>query len=139
MVNKYAVIEAGTVVNIVKAEAAFAAASEWIEAPPGVSRGWTYDGSEFAAPTPPSAEELRARIAPVTMRQARLALHAAGLLASVETALAALLEPQKTASMIEWEYASEVRRDAPLIAAMTAALGLTEGQVDALFASASVL
>ena len=88
------------------------------------------------------ADEMRARNRvpmSVTMRQARLALLAAGLLAGVDAALAALPEPDKSAAVIEWEYALEVRRDSPLMAAVSAALGLTDEQVDALFVTAGSL
>ena len=71
----------------------------------------------------------------VTMRQARLALLAAGLLDSVSTAIAAA----GTAAQIEWEYAQEVRRDSGLVPAMAGALGLTDAQIDALFMAASEL
>lgn len=75
----------------------------------------------------------------VTMRQARLALRSAGLLANVETALAAMASPAKEIAKIEWEYASGVRRDSPLIGQLAVALGLTSAQVDALFVSAVAL
>jgi hypothetical protein len=71
----------------------------------------------------------------VTMRQARLALHAADLLATVDAAIA----QAGGEAQIEWEYATEVRRDSPLVANMTAALGLTAEQVDDLFRQASTL
>ncbi len=84
-------------------------------------------------------EEIRAAIRPVSMRQARLALLAAGVLGDVAPALAALPSPHRDAAEIEWEYASEVHRDAPLIAALGSALGLTEDQIDDLFAAAAML
>lgn len=71
----------------------------------------------------------------VTMRQARLALHSAGLLSSVDAAIAALDEPARTAAQIEWEYGSVVERTSPLIAI----LGQTEEQIDALFEAAMLL
>ena len=71
----------------------------------------------------------------VTMRQARLALHAAGKLAAVDAAI----QQSGTAAQIEWEYAQELRRDHPLVAALTPALGMTEAELDALFAQAAAL
>lgn len=73
----------------------------------------------------------------VTMRQARLALLGEGLLAQVDSAIDGLNEPQRTAARIEWEYATELRRDHPLVAALGGALELTEQQVDDLFVAAS--
>ena len=71
----------------------------------------------------------------VTMRQARLALLAAGLLDLVETAIAGA----GPAAKIEWDYATEVQRSAGLVPAMATALGLTDEQIDALFVTASTL
>lgn len=75
----------------------------------------------------------------VTMRQARLALHAAGLLAGVDAAIASLSEPAKTSASIEWEYASAVERNAGLVPAMAAALGMSEADIDDLFITAATL
>lgn len=75
----------------------------------------------------------------VTMRQARLALLGAGLLPMVETALNSLEEPQRSAALIEWEYAQEVKRDYPWVTQMVAVMGLTDEQVDNLFRAAAVL
>lgn len=75
----------------------------------------------------------------VTMRQARLALHAAGKLAAVNAAINALPDPPKTAALIEWEYSSTVRRDSQFVAMLGPALGLDEAGLDALFVAAAKL
>lgn len=75
----------------------------------------------------------------VTMRQARLALHAAGKLAAVNAAIAALPDPPKTAALIEWEYSSTVRRDSKFVAMLGPAIGLDSAALDALFIAASKL
>lgn len=71
----------------------------------------------------------------VTMRQARLALLQQNLLASVEAAVA----QAGTAAQIEWQYATELKRTHPLTISISAALGLTEQQLDDLFTLASTL
>lgn len=71
----------------------------------------------------------------VTMRQARLALLAAGLLDTVQAAIVAA----GPAAKIEWEYATEVQRSAGLIPAMATALGMTDAQIDVLFVAAAAL
>jgi hypothetical protein len=83
-------------------------------------------------PPPPPPES-------VTMRQARLALLGAGLLDAVEAALAAMEGAQGQAARIEWEYATEIRRDNPLFSALAAQLGLTGDALDALFVTAAGL
>lgn len=75
----------------------------------------------------------------VTMRQARLTLLGAGLLASVDAAIASLPSPQKEAARIEWEYAAEVQRSSGLVPMMAAALGLDDAVLDALFIEAERL
>lgn len=71
----------------------------------------------------------------VTMRQARLALNAAGLLGAVEAAVQAA----DKATQIEWEYAQTVERDWPTLALLAGALGLTDESLDALFSTAAQL
>jgi hypothetical protein len=84
------------------------------------------------APAPPPPATIPAT---VTMRQARLALHAAGLLATVTQAVAAA-GPEV---QIEWEYAATVDRTWPTMLVLQSALGLTDAQIDALFIAAAAL
>lgn len=77
--------------------------------------------------------------ASITMRQARLALLGAGLLASVDAAIDSLPSPQKEAARIEWEYATEVQRSSGLVPMMVVALGLDDAALDALFIEAAAL
>lgn len=71
----------------------------------------------------------------VTPRQARLALLGAGLLTQVEAAVT----NAGGAAKITWDYATQIRRTDPLVTTLGAALGLSDAQIDALFAQASVL
>lgn len=71
----------------------------------------------------------------VTNRQAKLALHAAGLLSTVNTAIAGAGE----AAQIEWEYAQTVDRASGLVPQMATALGMSDAQIDALFIAAATL
>jgi len=71
----------------------------------------------------------------VSARQARLALAGAGLLDAVEAAVAGL----SAFDRIEWEYATEIRRDHPMIASLAVALDLTTGEVDELFRVADMI
>jgi len=104
--------------------------------PVHVGGGWRQKWTK----RPMTAEELAATVpAVVTMRQARLALLAAGKLAGVEAALAGLPSPEREAAQIEWEYAAEVRRDNPIIALVAPALELDDAAIDALFVAAAAL
>ena len=77
--------------------------------------------------------------ASISMRQARLALLGAGMLASVGAAIAALPEPQKSAATIEWEYSNEVQRHNGFVEQLAPVLGLTTDQLDDLFRAAAQL
>lgn len=131
----YAIIENGIVANAVLAEPAYAAEQGWVKLPAGAGIGWHYDGQTFSAPPPPPP----AVPAIVTMRQARLALLAAGHLSKVDAALAALPSPQREAAKIEWEYATDVRRHSGLVTSVGQAIGLDASALDALFIHAATL
>lgn len=75
----------------------------------------------------------------VTMRQARLALLGAGLLTTVNDAIAAMTGVQGEAARIEWECSKEVQRDRALVQALGPTLGLTDAQLDALFVAAHAI
>jgi hypothetical protein len=86
---------------------------------------------EGLADSPPDSEVP----APVTPLQARRALSHAGLREAVEAWVAA--QPRDVQDA--WEFASEIRRDDPLIAAAAAALSLSTDALDDLFALAAGL
>lgn len=96
---------------------------------------WRGDRWEIEDAKPPVAPVPTA----VTMRQARLALLGAGLLAQVNAAIASMAGAEGEAARIEWEYALEVRRDSPLVAGLSAALGLTDEALDNLYRAAAGL
>ena len=75
----------------------------------------------------------------VTMRQARLALLAAGKLGQVAAAIAAMPSPAKEQASIEWEYSITVERQRPFVLQLGAALGLNDAALDALFTAAAAL
>jgi len=72
----------------------------------------------------------------VTMRQARLALLQAGLLTTVDTAIA---NGTDEAMKIEWEYTTSIERDWSSLITLTTAIGMTSEQLDDLFLLASTL
>lgn len=131
---RFAIIDAGRVVNHAEADADFAAAQGWI--PAADSRiGDLWDGQVFT-PAPPAPTPVPTA---VTMRQARLALLGAGLLDDIDAAINALPSPQKEAARIEWEYSQEVQRHNGFVSVLAPALGLTAEQTDALFVQAAKL
>lgn len=73
----------------------------------------------------------------VSMRQAKLALYAAGKLSTVEAAINALSEPDKTLALIEWNSASTVDRNHPTVSLISAAAGMSSAEIDSLFAAAA--
>lgn len=117
---QYQVFEGNAVVNTIEAT------PEFMEQ--------AYPAGNYAAlpPPPPQPNPVPSS---VTMRQARLALLAVGLLDDVEAAVAAA----GRAAQIEWEYATDVQRTHPLIAAVQAAQGMSNADVDQLFIAAAEL
>lgn len=75
----------------------------------------------------------------VTMRQARLALLGAGKLAQVDSTIASMPEPSRSAAQIEWNYSNEVQRHSGFVDVLGPALGLSSAQIDALFRAAAAL
>lgn len=133
MTNRYIKIENNVVVNAVLAD------QEWAESQGYVRHdkagpGWIYSNGMFSPP-PPEPEVFK----DLTMRQFKLGLHGAGLLSAVDAAIANLPEPQKSIAQIEFEYATIVVRTNPLVEILSAALGLTEEQVNDLWRTAQEL
>jgi len=97
--------------------------------PAGNAAQWRWsDGQIVSVPVVPAS---------VTPRQVRLVLLAQGLLKSVE----AMIAEQDEATQITWNYASEFRRDDPLLAQLAANLvpPLSSQQIDEFFIAAAAL
>ena len=132
---QYVIVENNIIVNVAEADAPLA--DNWEPLQVGAGIGWarTEPGMPFEAPAPAPSP-----VPPsVTMRQARLALLGAGLLASVDAAIDSLPSPQKEAARIEWEYTTEVQRSSGLVPMMGVALGLDDAALDTLFIEAAAL
>ena len=97
--------------------------------------GWTWDGETLTAPPAPPTPIPQS----VNMRKARLALHAAGLLTSVDAAIASMPEPDRTTASITWEFAETVDRGFGMVPAIAAILGMSDTQIDDLFIAAAKL
>ena len=83
-----------------------------------------------AADPPASTPAIPTSVSPA---QARLALHGAGLLAQVE----AIVASADVQTQIAWNSASVIERSSPTVGALSAALGLTDAQLDDLFTTAA--
>lgn len=91
------------------------------------------DALEASRAVDPVAELERKRAGMVVSRfQARAALHGAGLLSAVETAVA----NADPITQLAWADALEFRRNSPTIAALAGIVGLTDEQIDNLFIAA---
>lgn len=100
---------------------------------------------KFSLAEPMTQDELDARLTQkrarmrCTPRQARLALSRSGKYGEVRQFLAQLPADQKEEAEIEWEYATEFERTNGLLVTLTAAMGMTEQEVDDLFNLARTL
>lgn len=75
----------------------------------------------------------------VTPVQARLALLNAGIYEDALTSLESLTGSEKNRAMIEWEYASTIKRDNYFISVIGSQLNLSDAEIDNLFIAASKL
>jgi hypothetical protein len=96
-----------------------------ISNPPGP--GYTYDGTDWIAPPVYIPQS-------VTRFQGKAALMQAGLLASVEAAVAASTDPLLP---LAWDEALTFERQSAMVTGLAAALGLTSQQIDDLFVAAA--
>lgn len=96
-----------------------------------------FSGADKAEQEAAYLAQLKKALVPqsVSMRQARLALLAADLLDDVDN----MIKQIGRAAAITWEFATEVRRDNELIAAVKESKSLTDEQIDDLFIAASAL
>jgi len=105
--------------------------------PPEIPKGkrllWESINWQFEDLPPPPLPRV------VTMRQGRLALLQAGMLASVNIAFHNMHGIEGEAARVEWEYAQEIWRDNPLTGKMAELLGLDEAGLDDLFRAAVAL
>lgn len=92
----------------------------------------------YEPPAPPTDEERRAQMPALTARQFRLGLVQGGISPdTVEATIAAMpAGPDRDKAKIEWQYAAAFNRVHPLIETVSAALGLTPAQVDAMWLAA---
>lgn len=91
--------------------------------------------AEFDAWQVAQTSQKPATPAVVTMKQAQLALLAAGKLDAVD----ALVATQARAVQVVWATSGTVERANPLVASIGAALGLSDAQIDTLFEQAAKL
>ena len=70
----------------------------------------------------------------ITMRQARLYLLSKGLLGMVDSIVS-----QNEAWKIEWEYATDVVKNSPLVSALASELNLSAEDIDVMFSEASLV
>lgn len=109
--------------------------------PPEVPEGKValFQGGAWVFVTPPGDEDEDPPVAGVpqvvSRFQARAALHLAGLLAQIELVMADEETPMLT--RLAWRDAQEFRRTSPAVLSISASLGLTDEQLDALFTTAA--
>ena len=146
---KYALVQSNKVVNVIEANSSFIPLiinnydhieplDTTLEQYLGVGIGWlwTKERGLYSLDILPQ-EPINPVPQIVFMRQARLALLEVGLLDNIEQIINLLPEPLKSEARIEWEYATEVRRDWPTLNQIADHLNLTSEYVDELFILAS--
>lgn len=97
---------------------------------------WTVELRPVPDPEDPEGPPVDPLTLSLSPRQIRLMLASEGLLTQAETILEGLEEPQRTAALIEWQYATEFKRDHPLLLQVAQALELSDTQIDDMWAQA---
>ena len=94
--------------------------------------GWAVTDQAYVAPAPDAPVP-----AAVSRFQARAALLAAGLLATIENAVAAYDGEDASLVQLAWSEATEWKRLSPTVTALASIVGLTDQQLDDLFIAAA--
>lgn len=120
-----------------------------IDIPEGQYAIWTGAGWSLTVTPPPveqapeeepvSQPEVIPKVSVVSMRQARRILFQYGYLSSVDEFIATLPSPEREIAQIDWEYATEVRKDSELVQRLASYLQLSPEQIDKLFYEASLI
>lgn len=108
----------------------------WVECQQGVKPGWTFDGENFEPPTQDQSDDFVPN--QVTRAQGKAALIMAGLWDDVVAYVDAINDPQEKAlALVGLNDTTHWNRTSPLLAAIAAAIGLTEKRLDDLFIEAA--
>ncbi len=106
-------------------------------------RQWLSENPDFPVSPyiPPTPEELRGLMSPITKRQLRLALIRNSIsISSVSAAIEAMPDGQaKEEAQVEWEDAATFDRLHPTLVLIGSSLGLTAEQIDVLWEQAKTI
>jgi hypothetical protein len=135
---EYSIVENNIVTNTVVADAPLG--DNWHEGNHGMGAVYDPVADTFTLPQKPTPDPVSLIPQAVSMRQARLALLQAGILATVDQVIAGITPTEAQQKIkIEWDYATEVDRQWPTLLALQSTLELTDEQVDDLFILAATL
>lgn len=129
---RYAIIENGKVANLVEALAAFAASKGWVPAGAGAVMGAGYAGGTFTPP-PPMVPDA------VPKLNGKLAMVRAGWFSDIKAFLDAIPGTEGDEARVYFADTETMRRDHKMVLNISAALGKTPAEVDAMFILAATL
>lgn len=138
---RIALIKDGVVANVV--EAALGMHTDYVEIASDIANvGDSWDGEGFTSVPPietsPSQDlAVQQKITQVTCFQAKVALDYYGLLASVEALMIDASTPIKI--KLAWNNGADFKRYSDMVLSMAGLLGLSDGQLDDLFAYAATV
>lgn len=133
VIKRYAVVSDNIIKNVILADKEFADQFGYIEIPDYVGVGWEIINDQYIEPGLPASPEV------ISMRQARLILFKNNLLHLVDNLIQALPDGVKEEAFIEWEYATEVRRDSNLVLILGNMLNLSDNDINNMFIAAADL
>lgn len=132
--NRYAIVDAGVVVNVTRAAGPLDPG--WIELDAGsvVGPGWLWDGSNFSEP--PAPDPVVPQV--VSRAQGKAVLIQMGLWSAVLGFVDAIEDPtDKALALVALNDTVEWRRDSVFLATAAAALNISDQQLDAMFIAAA--
>lgn len=132
---RYAIVEAGVVVNVIEADEEFAATLDGI-ASDTAAPGDTWDGQTFSRPAPPAPPVPDE----VDRWKAHYVLAAAGHMPAVRAAIAAIADDtQRAVAEALFDQRPTIRRLSTLTQQIQQAVGINDAERDALFVQAFAL
>lgn len=111
------------------------------EIPEGQYAVWAGTSWNLTTATPINIPDVPAipDVQVVSMRQARRILLTYGYLSQVDEYINQLQSPEKEEAQIDWEYATEVRKDSSLVQSLVVYLQLSNEQLNTMFYEASLI
>lgn len=110
-----------------------------IDIPDGYYAVWTGTAWQLTDVTPPPIVLKFPDVQAVSMRQARRILFQYDMLSQIDIYISSLPSPDKELAQIDWQFATEVKKNASLVKQIASVMNITPDTIDKLFYEASLI